>query len=221
MNYQSHADLGGRAMDDRVVPEAEGELFRAPWERQALAITLAMGATGAWNLDMTRRARETLSDYSSLSYYERWINALERLLIEHGLVGEDEITAGRLLHKARSGTRVLRAVDVPATLAKGAATARPPTVAARFAVGEWVRTRSAAVAHHTRLPGYARGKIGRIDQLRGVHVFADTHAHGLGEQPQWLYTVVFSARELWGNDAPAGQSVSIDAWEPYIELSEK
>ena len=220
MSYRSHADLGGRAMDDRVVPEPEGELFHAPWERQALAITLAMGATGAWNLDMARSARETLPDYSSLGYYERWIQALERLLIEHGLVGEDEIAAGRSLHEARPGIRVLRAVDVPATLARGAPTARPPTVAARFAVGDRVRTRTGAAAHHTRLPGYARGKIGRIDQLRGVHVFADTHAHGQGEQPQWLYTVVFSARELCVNEAPAGQSVSIDACEPYLEMSE-
>lgn len=220
MKYQSHADLGGKPTNDRVVPEPEGESFHAPWERQALALTLAMGATGAWNIDTSRSVRETLPDYSSLSYYERWIHALERLLIEHGLVGADEIAAGRMLHEPRPRIRALRAVDVPATLAKGAPTERPPTLPARFAVGERVRTRTAAVAHHTRLPGYARGKIGRIDQLRGVHVFADAHAHGLGEQPQWLYTVVFSARELWGNDAPAGQSVSIDAWEPYLELSE-
>ena len=62
-----------------------------------------------------------------------------------------------------------------------------------------------------------RGKIGRIDQVLGVHVYADAHAQGLGEQPQWLYTVVFSARELWGNQAAQGQSVSIDAWELYLE----
>lgn len=220
MSYQSHADLGGKPTNDRVVPEPEGELFHAPWERQALALTLAMGATGAWNIDMSRKVRETLPDYSSLSYYERWLHALEKLLIEQGLAAEDEIAAGRKLREARSGIRLLRAVDVPATLAKGAPTERPPRAPARFAVGERVRTLSGAVAHHTRLPEYARGKIGRVDQLRGVHVFADAHAHGLGEQPQWLYTVVFSARELWGNDAPVGQSVSIDAWEPYLELSE-
>jgi nitrile hydratase len=217
MNYQSRADLGGQGIHERVVPEPEGELFHAPWERQALALTLAMGATGAWNLDMSRSVRETLPDYRSLSYYEIWIKGLERLLIEQGLVGSDEIAAGRMLHPPRSGLRVLRAVDVPATLARGAATQRPTNGPARFAVGERVRVRAAAVDHHTRLPGYARGKIGRIDQVLGVHVFADAHAQGLGEQPQWLYTVVFSARELWGNQAAQGQSVSIDAWELYLE----
>jgi nitrile hydratase subunit beta len=217
MNYQSHADLGGEGGHGRVIHEPEGELFHARWERQALALTLAMGATGEWNLDMSRSARETLPDYRSLSYYGIWIRALERLLVQHGLVGADEIVAGRMLHPARPGLSVLRAADVPIMLAKGSPTQRPATVPARFAVGEQVRLRVAAVAYHTRLPGYARGKIGRIDQVRGVHVFADVHAQGRGEQPCWLYTVVFSSRELWGGNAAPGQSVSIDAWEPYLE----
>ena len=56
------------------------------------------------------------------------------------------------------------------------------------------------------------------EAVRGVHVFADTTAHGLGEQPQWLYTVVFDGRELWGEAPGAGQlGVSVDAWEPYLE----
>jgi nitrile hydratase len=217
MTYQSHADLGGQDGYGRVIPEGEDELFHAAWEPQALSLTLAMGATGAWNIDMSRSARETLPDYPALSYYEIWIKALEKLLIERGLVGPDEIAAGRMLHPARPGLPVLRARDVPSVLAKGSATLRPATVPARFAVGESVRLRAAAVAHHTRLPGYARGKIGHIDQVRGAHVFADLHAQGLGEQPCWLYTVVFSGRELWGSAAAANHRVSIDAWEPYLE----
>ena len=217
MNYRSHADLGGQEGQGRVVPEPEGELFHAPWEPQALALTLAMGATGAWNIDMSRRARETLSDYRSLTYYEIWIKALEKLLVERGLVGPDEMATARMLHPARPVTRILQAADVPAVLAKGSSTQRPDTLPARFAVGERVRTCAAEVHHHTRLPGYARGKIGRIEHVHGVHVFADTHAQGLGEQPQWLYTIVFAGRELWGNDAAQGLSVSIDAWEPYLE----
>jgi nitrile hydratase beta subunit len=217
MNYRSYADLGGQEEHGRIVPEPEGELFHAPWERQVLALTLAIGAVGAWNLDMSRSARETLPEYGSLSYYEIWIRALERLLIEHELVGPDEIAAGRMLQPPQRGLRVLQAADVAGVLAKGSPTQRSPTARARFAVGDRVRMRAVEVGHHTRLPGYARGKIGHIDQVRGVHVFADAHAQGLGEQPQWLYTVVFNARELWGNDGARGQSVSIDAWEPYLE----
>ena len=217
MSYRSRADLGGQDGYGRVIPEPEGELFHASWQRQAFALTLAMGATGAWNLDKSRSVRETLPDYRSLSYYEIWERALEKLLLERGLVGPDELAAGRMLHPARPGQPVLRATDVPALLAAGSPTLRPATAPARFAVGEQVRLRAAAVAHHTRLPGYARGKIGRIEQLRGVHVFPDAHAQGLGEQPQWLYTVVLSGQELWGDAAARGHSVSVDAWEPYLE----
>jgi nitrile hydratase subunit beta len=217
MSYQSHADLGGEDGHGRVIHESEEALFHVPWERQALALALAMGATGAWNLDMSRSARETLPDYRSLSYYEIWIRALEKLLVERGLVAADEISTGRVLHPAKAGLSVLRAADVPAVLAKGSPTQRPASVPARFALGQQVRVRAGAVAHHTRLPGYARGKKGRIDQVRGVHVFADAHAQGLGEQPSWLYTVVFSGRELWGDTGDQSQSVSIDAWEQYLE----
>jgi len=217
MSYRSYADLGGQEENGRIVPEPEGEVFHAPWERQAMALTLAMGAAGAWNIDMTRSARETLPEYRSLTYYEIWLRALERLLVEHGLVAADEIATGRALEPARPGLHVLRAAEVPAVLAEGAPTLRSPVAPARFAVGDRVRMRAAPPGHHTRLPGYARGKIGHIEQVRGVHVFADTHAQGLGEQRQWLYTVVFDAQELWGSPDAQGQRVSIDAWEPYLE----
>ena len=217
MTYRSHADLGGRQGCGRIEPEPEGVLFHARWERQAFALTLAMGATGAWNIDMARSSRETLPDYRSLSYYESWIEALQRLLLERGLITADELAAARMLHPARAVPRVLRAHQVAGALAGGSPTQRPPTTAALFQSGEPVRTRARELPHHTRLPNYARGKIGRIDHVRGVHVFADTNAQGAGEQPHWLYTVAFDGRELWGEDAAPGLTVSIDAWEPYLE----
>ena len=217
MNYRSHADLGGEDGHGRVVPEPEGERFHADWERQALALTVVMGASGEWNLDMSRSARETLPDYRALTYYERWVTGLEKLLAERGLVDRDELSASRMLHPSRPVNRVLRAVDVSAVLAHGAPTQRAATTPARFAIGERVRMRAEEVEHHTRLPRYARGKVGRIGHIRGVHVFADTNAQGLGEQPQWLYTVVFDARELWGDRAEQNACSSIDAWEPYLE----
>ena len=83
------------------------------------------------------------------------------------------------------------------------------------------RLRQVEAAHrvdrHSRLPGYALGRVGVIEQLHGAHVFADAHAQGLGEQPQWLYAVAFDAAELWGDAATPGSSVSLDAWESYLE----
>jgi nitrile hydratase subunit beta len=78
-----------------------------------------------------------------------------------------------------------------------------------------VRTKVMHPRTHTRLPRYARGKTGVVELVHGCHVFPDAHALGLGEDPQWLYTVRFSALELWGRDER--QSVTVDAFEPYLE----
>lgn len=219
MSYHSHADLGGQSGHGRVVPEPEGELFHAPWEPRALALTLAMGSTGSWNIDMGRSARETLPDYAELSYYALWIRGLQKLMLERGLVSENEIVAGRMLSPPKPVARVLTAADVPRVLATGGSALRSASSRARFSVDDRVRTREGEVPHHTRLPRYARGKVGRIERVHGAHVFPDTNAQGLGEQPQWLYTVVFDARELWGATAAGGLTVSIDAWEPYLQAS--
>ena len=218
--YRSNADLGGRRVEGAIVPEPEDAHFHAVWEARALALTLAMGATGTWNLDTTRSVRETLPDYAALDYYRVWLAALEELLLERRLVRADELAAGRMLAGPVPIPRVLHAADVAGVLAMGTPTARPITRPARFAVGDRVRARNIDVPHHTRLPAYARGKCGRIERLHGMHVFADTHAQGLGEDPQWLYTVVFDARELWGDEAAPGASVSVDAWEPYLERAQ-
>jgi nitrile hydratase len=217
VTYQSRADLGGRPDSRAVLPEAEGELFHAPWEPRVLALTLAMGATGLWNIDMSRSARETLENYSELSYYEIWLAGLQKLLRGSGAASADEISSGRMSRPAIDA-HVLSRQAVAGVLAAGAPVSRVPGRPARFRVGQAVRTRAVAPPHHTRLPGYARGKQGTIERVHGAHVFADSNAQGQGEQPQWLYTVVFDAADLWG-PAPPGAAptrVSIDAWESYL-----
>ena len=218
--YTSHADLGGQLGFGPVVPEAEGDLFHAAWEPRVLALTLAMGATGQWNIDMSRAARETLPNYLRLSYYQIWAAALTTLLLQRGLVQADELAQGRQLHPAAPIARTLQAPAVPAVLAKGSPTSRPAGAPARFALGQRVRARAGKAGHHTRLPGYVAGKCGTVLRLHGAHVFADTHAQGLGEQPQWLYTVAFDGAELWGTEGTAsGLKVSVDAWESYLEAA--
>ncbi len=218
MTYVTHADLGGQLGHGTVVAEPEDELFHAAWEPRALALTLAMGATGAWNIDMSRAARETLPAYATLSYYEIWLAGLRKLLRQRGMLDDAETAAVRSLRPPVAVARVLAAADVDAALARGAPTARPTTAPPRWQVGDRARASSAAMNHHTRLPAYVRGKCGVIERAHGMHVFADAHAQGLGEQPQWLYTVVFQAIDLWP-DAALGLTVSVDAWEPYLEAA--
>lgn len=214
--YVSHADLGGSVGHGPVEYEPEGVVFHHDWEARSLALTLAAGAPGGWNIDMSRRARETLPDYADLSYYEIWTAALERLVVEHGLLTERELASGRAESPGESGRRVLRADQVDASLRRGGPAERTVPGPPRFAVGDRVRTRAEPVDHHTRLPAYAAGRVGTVERAHGAHVFPDTNAHALGEQPRWLYNVSFDAADLWP-DARRGDRVSIDAWEPYLE----
>ena len=130
----------------------------------------------------------------------------------------DELATGRT-RSARQHTpkRVLKAADVPAVLARGGPCDRPVATPARFKAGDRVRTKNFNPTGHTRLPRYARGKTGVVDAVREGFVFPDTNAHGRGENPQWVYTVVFDAAEIWGEGADPTLTVSIDAWESYLE----
>jgi nitrile hydratase len=216
MSHVTHADLGGTTGYGAIVNEPEDERFHADWEPRVLALTLAMGATGSWNIDISRAARESLPAYARLTYYEIWFEGLLKLLAERGLVDADEVAAGRSLRDAVPLQRRLDAGDVPEVLAKGSSTERPSTTPAKFKVGDTVRMFAGEVPHHTRLPRYVRGRRGVVERVHGAHVFADAHATGRGEMPHWLYTVAFDARDLWP-DASAGVRVSVDAWEPYME----
>ena len=209
-------DMGGQAGFGPIVPEKDGPMFHAEWERRVLALTLAIGGTGSWNIDSSRHAREKIPalKYWSSTYYEIWFEALTRLMIEHGLISSAEAASGQMQMPAKSVKRVLKAEMVPATLAKGGPASRPSTRRQLFAVGDRVRARNAHPEGHTRLPRYARGKTGEIVRVHGTHVFPDSSAHGIGDDPQWLYTVRFSARELWGSGSP--DHVHIDLWEPYL-----
>ncbi len=212
-------DLGGMMGFGPVDPEQNEPLFHAPWERRVLGYTVALGAAGKWNIDMSRHARESLppAEYLAASYYEIWTKGVERLVVKTGLVSEEELRLGRALNPPAPIKRVLTRDDVPAVLARGGPTEREATGPARFAVGDRVRTRNMHPKGHTRLPRYARDREGVIERVHGAHVFPDTNAHGAGENPQWLYTVRFSGRELWGEEADPNLAVSIDAWESYLE----
>jgi nitrile hydratase subunit beta len=174
---------------------------------------------GAWSIDESRHARENLrpADYYSSSYYEIWIKALEALLKRHGYVSNRDLMEGKAVDPAAQPKNVLDAARVPAVLARGALSDRPVATPAQFKAGDRVRTKNINPVGHTRLPRYARGKRGVVEALRGGFVFPDTNAHGAGEQPQWVYSVVFDGPEIWGEASDPTLTVSIDAWESYLE----
>ena len=211
-------DMGGVAWSGPVEPEPDEPVFHAPWERRAFAITMAMAMPGGWNIDMSRFARENRppADYLSKSYYQIWLAGLEQLTLERGLVASDEIEAAKPLHPAKPVARILTPAGVAAVLHRGGPTDREARSPALFAIGDRVRTKVIHPPTHTRLPRYVRGHVGTIEMLHGVHVFPDSNSLG-NEDPQWLYTVTFDGRELWGQDGDSSVKISVDAWESYLE----
>ena len=212
-------DMGGVAWSGQVAPEPNEPVFHAPWERRAFALTLAMAMPGGWNIDMSRFAREDRppADYLGMSYYQIWLAGLERLMLERGLVASDEIDAAKPLHPAKPVAKTLTADGVAAMLHRGGPTEREAKSPARFAAGDRIRARDIHPPTHTRLPRYVRGHLGVVERVLGCHVFPDSNATGAGEDPQWLYTVTFAGRELWGEASDPDLKVSVDAWEPYLE----
>jgi len=229
-------DMGGRFGDGPVDPGAPDDpLYAEAWHARALAVTLASGALGQWNLDMSRRARESLppKEYASFSYYEKWVAAVADLLVETGVVTRDELATAAADESVPSGetgrreahplaARALRAENVAAALAKGSPVNRRFDGTPAFAAGQAVRTVRPAANRmvdggHTRLPIYAAGATGRVLRCHGAHVFPDAHAHGLGEAPEPLYTVVFPAGELWAHPENPRDEVTLDLWQSYLE----
>ena len=211
-------DMGGMHGFGPVQPEPNEPPFHTKWEARALAMNRAMSYAKVWNFDKSRAKIEELppQDYLTLTYYEKWARRLEQLLVEFELVGADEIAAGHSLRPGKPLPRTLPAADVPKALSRGSY-ARPTNTKAHFMVGDRVRTMNINPTTHTRLPRYARGRVGVIECVRGFHVFPDSIAVGKGENPQWLYTVLFDSRELWGESADPTLKFSIEAWEPYLE----
>ena len=212
-------DMGGVHGLGPIAPEADEPLFHEAWEARALALTLAAGGWGRWNIDRSRHQRELIPgpDYLRLGYYEKWITGLCELMVQTGLVTREELASGRPAPGGARQTPPLTADKVAESLARGGPTDRPSARAPVFAVGEAVRARNLHPKGHTRLPRYVRGRPGVISRRHGDHVFPDTNAAGQGEQPQPLYQVRFEAQDLWGDNGFGRGAVYLDLWEDYLE----
>lgn len=212
-------DMGGMDGFGKVEPEPNEPTFHEKWESRVLAMVRVMGANGGVNIDSQRFARESLPPevYLASSYYKKWFLAIEDQIVERNIAGADELAAG---HSLRSSPPLPRGKftldDLPRIAVRGSF-GRDASAPPAFKPGDRVRAKNINPLTHTRLPRYVRGHTGIVERINGCHVFPDTSAHGKDENPQWLYTVVFDSRELWGDDADPTLKVSIDAFQPYLE----
>ncbi len=217
-------DLGGMHGFGRVEREENEPPFHHAWEAAVLAMMRSGGSGGIYTIDEFRHSIERMvpAQYLTATYYEKWLDGITRLFVEKGVITREELQK-RLdfftRHPDAPATSVMagpppaRSAPDPNWLLHAI---RDTGVRPRFAPGDRVVTRQFHPDGHTRLPRYARGKRGVIDRIHGTHVFPDTNAHGLGEQPQPLYSVRFDARELWAESAEPQQAVYLDCWESYL-----
>jgi len=212
-------DVGGMQDFGPIRPEANEPVFHAPWEGRVLAMNLAIAAWGKIFADNRRYVRELIpaAEQLAMSYYQKWYAGLIMNIVEASMVTRAEVESGMPERGSPKLTPPLSAARVPAFWSNGSPKNRNVPATARFRVGQRVRARNINPLTHTRLPRYARDKFGIVESARGVFVFPDSNAQGLGEKPQHLYSVCFMARELWGDQGGAKDTVYIDMWDDYLE----
>lgn len=210
-------DMGGLENLGPLVPDTLAPAFHAAWQARAFAMVLASPSSG--NIDAGRHARERIpgAEYLAMSYFERWFAGLCIELLEADLVTTTELATGRPAPSAALSTPRLSPEHVKPIFTRAGSFIRERAEPPQFAAGTQVRARDLNPHGHTRLPRYVRGRIGVVEQWHGAHVFPDSHAHGLGEDPQHLYGVRFAAQALWGAEADPRSSVRLDIWEPCLE----
>lgn len=216
-------DMGGMHGFGAIPLEENEPVFHALWEGRVLGLMMTTAGHLKGNIDNTRSQSEMLPavDYLSLAYYERWFVRLERLCREKGLTSAEDLKAlwaGQDI-PADPQAKPVTPDDIRNILAKGRSYDRHLDKPALFSVGDTVRAKNMNPKGHTRLPRYARGKIGVVIAEHGGQIFPDTNATFSGEGPERLYTVRFMATELWGLEVNPNDTVCLDLWEPYLDTA--
>jgi len=212
-------DMGGMQGMGPLVYEKNEPVFHEPWEGRAWALSVLPLLPPGRRRNF-RYQHEVLppAEYLRLSYYARTLTVLTNHLLREKVVTPAELESGRAEPGASKATPRITAARVDAIARPRAL---PPIAgsAPRFKVGQSVRARNINPAGHTRLPRYTRGKRGTIVRDEGVFNFPDTDAEGfsLDVKPQHVYTVRFPARELWGGQAGALDTIHVSLWEDYLE----
>lgn len=212
-------DMGGMHGLGPVKAEVDEPVFHHRWEARMFGISEAATGHRGWSTDYFRHARECMPPdlQLTMSYYEQWHYTFAIMYIGAGMLSEEELLSGKAAPGGEPRTDARPAGDPRKMAFAGNDSARPLAAPPAFAAGDMVMARNIHPSGHTRLPRYVRGKQGRIRALQGCHVFPDSKAHGLGDDPRHLYSVEFSARELWGDEAAPRDKVYLDLWEPYLE----
>lgn len=217
-------DMGGTSCSE-TLPTENDHVFEKEWHKRTLALTLAVGALGKWNLDRSRYFRESLpaEDYQRFTYYEKWLAALVNLLVDSGLFHQSELAELKSLNTSKHEKSV-SSQTIREIISQGdPSVCETNTSYQPYEVGQLVKTKHPPSNRfmkdgHTRLPAYSSGFKGEIVLFHGFHRLPDSNAHYLGENPEPLYTVSFKAKTLWGPSIEfPDDEINLDLWHNYLE----
>ncbi|MCP5156087.1 MAG: nitrile hydratase subunit beta [Ectothiorhodospiraceae bacterium] len=211
-------DLGGRQGFGPVDVDEPEEQFHAPWEARVRGMVNSMSRAPDWNIDWFRHCRELIDpiDYLQRPYFDQWVQTYAAMMVNSGLATVDELASGRAVSRPEGLSPPMTA-EQARRVSLGARRFEAPVQASpRFDVGARVRTLAHGIPTHTRLPGYARGRTGRVHAQHGAHVMADDNALGT-KVHEHLYTVSFDAVELWPEASGRRDVVLLNLWERYLE----
>lgn len=215
-------DLGGMH-GFGPIPIEDGEyVFRHDWQRRSFGLAQALAGTTPFCADMHRYKIEQLApiDYLQMDYFEKWAIATSELVKDAGLATAEEIASGRKQFDVDLAKHVPSTPEGLLDAMKNGVDMHYPssTIKPGFSAGQAVRVSTNSPAGHTRIPCYVRSKTGTIVADNGVFQFADAVAAGAGPQPQHCYTVLFSARDLWGTGVKNGHDkIYLDLAEAYLD----
>lgn len=209
-------DLGGK-QGFGPIPIDDNEGFHHDWERRMWGISRSNVGPPGMIIDWFRHGIENMvpSDYLSFAYFNKWCTNYYMLLIDGGILTEQEAISGHAENSADQAHAMTVADAVIANQNANKDFSVDIDTAPRFVVGDTIATKRRTHSGHTRLPAYARNATGTVVTHHGAHLLADKGAQGehFGEH---LYTVSFTATELWGPDANPRDTVTLELWDSYI-----
>ncbi len=221
-------DLGGTDGLGPVVTIENEPVFRAEWEKHAFAMFASCFRAGFFGVDAFRHGIEKMdpAEYLLSNYYEHWTHTVEHYGEKIGALDLDELER-RTQHflanpdeplPDRADPDLLAFVD--AAVKHGADARRESDKIPQFKIGDRVTIIADSPHGHTRRARYVRGRTGEITGAHGTYIYPDSAGNGGPEAPEHLYTVRFTAEELWGPETAEPNTVSyFDVWEPYLTLA--
>lgn len=221
-------DTGGAHGYGPVQYQQDEPVFHYEWEGRVLSLLTWLHLKGISWWDKSRFFREQMGNENYVnelrnSYYTHWLSAAERLLVAENIFTEqerrhrvEEILEGRYEHRKPSKdfdpTEIEQAIGEMKTPQSLVLEGPKPS----YKEGDRVLVRNMNPPGHTRCPKYVRHQVGEIAMSHGPQTYPDSSFAGLGNDPRPLYTVGFSAKELWGDNGNPKDVVYVDLWEPYL-----